>query len=131
MLSLKNSSGAVKLCDSYIDGKKSAVYFHQTSDPALRNEIDDVAPILEQHSFREKYDLSRRDINQLIPALNNEDIPEEDAKLRKKYFQVKRALDRLSLTEMSFEDQKHSRFEVNFPEKKKDWAAGYMTKLIN
>jgi len=124
MLSLKNSTGAVKLCDCFIDGKKSSVYFHQKKDLALRNEIEDVAPILEQPSFREKYDLSRKDITELIPALNHEDIPEDDAKLRKKYFQVKRALDRISLTEMSFEDQK-DRFEVNFPEKKKNWAAGW------
>jgi hypothetical protein len=124
MLSLKNAPSAVKLCDCFIDGKPAAVYFHQKQDKALRNEVEDVTPILRQPSFREKYDLSRGDIAILSAALNSDQIPEEDDKIRKKYFSVKRAINNLSLTEMSFEDQDNSRFEVNLPEKRSTWAAG-------
>ena len=52
-------------------------------------------------------------------------IPEDHPKLRKKFFQVRRAIENLSYTEMSFEDQKNSRFEINLPEKRKTYAGSF------
>ena len=115
MISLSQGNSTNKLCDVYIDGKKQGVWFHQKIDPKYRNVMDSVRPVLEDHDFRRAYDLSRKNIEELIPMIEKEDIP-EDTKLRKKSFRVKSAVDALSLTEMSLEGD--DRFEINLPEKK-------------
>ena len=119
MISLSQGESKTKLCDVYIDGRRQGVWFHQRIDQKYRNVIESVRPILEDHDFREKFDLSRKNIEDLIPAIEKEDIP-EDTKLRKKYFRVKSAVDALSLSEMSLEGD--DRFEVNLPAKKNEFS---------
>ena len=82
------------------DGDKTPVYFFQKRDPAKRNVIESLEPVLKQPSFREEFDLSLKTISELVPHLEKETVP-EDSKLRKTYFAVKRRLNILSYTEMS------------------------------
>jgi hypothetical protein len=82
--------------------------------------IDDVRPILAEPSFREKYNLSKAEIDLLTTAIQTEKIP-EDSKLRKKYFKTRRAVMALSISEMQL-DSGNARFEINIPEDRRQYA---------
>ena len=71
---------------------------------------------MEQPSFREKYDLSRADIDQLVPLLISEKIP-EDTRLRKKYFAVSKELTRRSYKEIDLSDDPNAFITIDLPEK--------------
>ena len=119
MISL--TKGDLKIIDVFLDGEMKSLYFHHNIDLNKSNLLDDVEGTLRDYDFREKYDLSNSDIEQLIKALKTDTIPE--TKLRTKYFKVKRALTNLSLNEMSLEEG--DRFEINLPSKISDFAGHY------
>ena len=119
MISLHESKQP--LLDIFINGKRQRVYFHQKLEEEKKNVVESVRPFLLDSDFREQYDLSLKQIDLLEKAIESDRIPEDDPKLRTKFFKVRRALKKKILTEMFLEGS--DRFEINLPESKKEFAA--------
>ena len=120
MLTFSKVKGAQRVAVLYMDKKKrkggKPIFFLDKKIEQHRNVIEDPESYLEQPSFREKYDLSSRDIEALVPALIHEKIP-EDSKLRKKYFLVSKELERRSYKEIDMSDNPNAFITIDLPEK--------------
>ena len=125
MISLKgNSDVAKKICDFYDEkGVKHPIWFHQKIKTEYRNVLEDVRPILAEATFREKHDLSLKEVDLLADAIRTESVP-EDSKLRRKYFKTKRSVNALTISEMSVEDST-ARFEINISEDRRKFEGGW------
>jgi len=89
------------------------VYWHPTIKPELRNSVESLDYFFKNEDFRDRYELSEEEANEIQQALNDDCVC---SKHQKKYFKCKRHITDSLYQEMDISDTQNRRFTIDFPE---------------
>jgi hypothetical protein len=114
MLTLSSNADNTHILSMKPDKGKgeTKVYWHPTLQPELRNSVESLDYFFKNDRFRDRYELSGPEADEIQEALNGGSVC---CKYQKKFFQCKRHITDSLFSEMDISDDQQS-FVLDFPE---------------
>ena len=117
MLTLKQHTDNVKICDIRSGKKLQDVYWNPKRVPELQNSVEDVSSFFTPE-FLDKFELSKEQSVDIQSHLKQGTVSE---KHQSKFFKIKKFILESLYTEMNIADTSNT-FEINFPPGSETWG---------
>ena len=111
MLTLQNHPENIQIAVLKDGNKKQPVFWHPTIKPELRNGVEDLNYFFGNTDFRDRFELSHEQSDEIKSSLTNDSVCE---KHQSKHFQCKRFISDVLNNEMDLMDS-NGTFEFQFP----------------